>query len=103
MNSHLQNSLRYAAVGAAVLIGGALFSAATPARAMDTDWHQACSFKTSPQGYGDMARERACIRQNDCVAMADAHGGMMTGMGCFGVAPDTPAAAASAAQPGRRR
>lgn len=103
MNSHLQNSLRSAAIGAAVLVGGALFGAATPARAMDTDWHQACAFKTSPQGYGDMARERSCIRQNDCVAMADARGGMMTGMGCFGVAPDTPAAAASAAQPGRRR
>ncbi len=81
----------------------AMLAAPSAARAMDTDWHQTCNFKSSPQGYGDMARERACMRQNDCTAMANARGGMMMGMGCVGVMPDTAAAATRAAQPGQRR
>ncbi|HEY5795836.1 MAG TPA: hypothetical protein VIU82_12540 [Bosea sp. (in: a-proteobacteria)] len=96
----LRNGWR--AVALALCAGAAMLAAPSPARAMDTDWHQTCTFKTSPQGYGDMARERACIRQNDCTAMADARGGMMMGMGCVGVAPDAPAAATRAAQPRQR-
>lgn len=76
------------ATALALCAGAALMAASAPARAMDTDWHQACTFKSSPQGYGDMARERACIRQNDCAAMANALGSPMTGLGCFWVQPD---------------
>ncbi|PTM42720.1 hypothetical protein [Bosea sp. 124] len=95
------HSLRLAAF--ALCAGAAMMAAPAPAKALDTDWHQACTFKNSPQGYGDMARERACIRQNDCASMADAHGATMMGMGCFGVSPSAPAVNADAAQPVRRR
>ena len=86
----------------AICAGAAMLAASSPARALDSDWRQACTFKSSPQGYGDMAKERACIRQNDCASMADARGTTMTGMGCFGVSPATPAATVGAARPTRR-
>ena len=88
------------AAALALCAGAALVAASSPARALDTDWHQACTFKSAPQGYGDMAKERACIRQNDCAAMADARGGPMMGMGCMFVQPSvqTPAAGATREQ-----
>jgi hypothetical protein len=97
----LHRSLRLAAL--AVCAGAGLLAAAAPTGAMDTDWHKVCTFKSSPQGAAEMAREMACMRLRDCTAMANARGGMMMGMGCVGVMPDAAAAATRAAQPGQRR
>ena len=73
-------------VGAAWAMSGA---AATPASALDTGWKQACTFAISPQGYGDMIKERNCIEQKYCQAMADAQGSPYTGAGCIMVRPST--------------
>ncbi|WP_376987504.1 hypothetical protein [Bosea sp. R86505] len=95
--SILHCSLRLAALAFCASAG--LLAATAPTGAMDTDWHKVCSFKSSPQGAAEMAREMVCIRLRDCTVMADVRGGVMTGMGCFGVPPDAPSAAARPANP----
>lgn len=101
MIDHAKNSSVLSRVGGAGLAQLALaFGAAwalsaaapAPAKAMDMDWKKACTFASSPQNYGDANRERFCMQQNNCQALADAHGGMYTGAGCFMVAPSAQAA-----------
>ncbi|AMJ59435.1 hypothetical protein [Bosea sp. PAMC 26642] len=99
-NSSTTGKVRFLRSAAfAVLATGALcWMAPTPAAALETDWKQGCIMKSSPQGYGEMIRERQCGHLNDCQRMADAKGAMMTGMGCFFVAPSSGAAATDAGQ-----
>ena len=52
-------------------------------------------------GSGDALRVYNCTRQKECQQMANAKGGMMMGMGCFGVEPN--GAAPAARQAGRTR
>ncbi|CAN7212379.1 hypothetical protein LJR090_000820 [Bosea sp. LjRoot90] len=105
MTSQIQHSNRSAALGAAViaaiLAGSALFGAATPARAQSTSWEEGCAGRMVTPGSGDILRTMNCDRQKMCQQMANAKGGMMMGMGCFGVEPK--GAAPVAQQAGKTR
>lgn len=68
----------------------ALGTAGSASAQTDSGWRAACTFKSAPQGYGDMIKERNCIGQNDCQRMADAAGRTLFTAGCFGVAPSAP-------------
>lgn len=72
------------AVGAAWALSAAV---PAPAEAQDTAWKEACTFRSSPQNYGESIRERVCMQHNACHAAADARGGMYTGSGCIMVPP----------------
>jgi hypothetical protein len=79
-------------LGAAWALSGAV---PTPAKALDTTWREACTYKAAPQGYGDMAKERSCIVKNYCQDRADAQGSPYTGNGCIMVPPMAVAAPAT--------
>lgn len=102
MNVPILRRAGAAGLGRLALVLGAAWalSAAVPAPAgaQDTNWKEVCSFKSSPQGYGEMIRERICMQHNACHAAADARGGMYSGAGCVMVPP----AAAAAPQPAPR-
>lgn len=91
MSSQLPSFLRSAAlgavVGAAILVGGAPFGAATPASAQSMSWEAGCAERVVTPGPGDALRAFNCARQKECQQMANAKGGMMMDMGCFGVSP----------------
>jgi hypothetical protein len=90
--------------GAAItlLAGAAFFSAGqAPALAQSTSWEEGCAMRVVTPGSGDALRTYNCSRQKECQQMANAKGGMMMGMGCFGVEPKGTAPAAQ--QAGRTR
>ncbi|RDJ27676.1 hypothetical protein DWF00_12155 [Bosea caraganae] len=96
-NSPVLNRISGVRLGQLAFVLGAAWAASAlapaPAKAMDTDWRKVCTFANSPQNYGDANRERFCMQQNNCQALADAQGSMFTGAGCVMVRPSTPAAA----------
>lgn len=100
MNSHLPSSLRSAAlgavIGAAVLVGGALFGAATPASAQSMSWEAGCAERIVTPGSGDALRVYNCARQKECQQMANREGHTVFASGCFGVAPSAPQVPAGA-------
>lgn len=103
---HVVRSLTLTALrhGAAValLAGAAFFSAGqAPALAQSTSWEEGCAMRVVTPGSGDALRTYNCSRQKECQQMANAKGGMMMGMGCFGVEPKGTAPAAQ--QAGRTR
>lgn len=95
-NVPILNRFSGAGLGRLALVLGAAWglsvAAPAPANAQTTTWKDACTFKSSPQNYGDANRERFCIQQNACQALADAQGSTYTGAGCFMVAPSVKAA-----------
>jgi hypothetical protein len=105
MTSQIQHSNRSAALSAALaaafIAGGTLLGGAAPARAQSMSWEDGCAMRVVTPGSGDILRTMNCDRQKTCQQMANAKGGMMMGMGCFGVEPKTPAPAAQ--QTGRAR
>lgn len=84
-------SVRMAALA---LLAGLTYGAAMtgPASAASNDWRAGCDYKAAPQGYGDSIRYNNCMHQSDCQRMANAAGTTMYSAGCFGAAPDAPAA-----------
>lgn len=55
-------------------------------------------------GSGDALRNYNCSRQKECQQMANSQGSMMTGMGCFFVAPNAaPASQAAQGRPVRKQ
>ncbi|TCR62215.1 hypothetical protein [Bosea sp. BK604] len=106
MNTPVLRRVSGARLGQAALILGAAWAlsalAPAPAKAMDTDWKKVCTFASSPQNYGDANRERFCMQQNNCQALADAQGSTYTGAGCFMVAPSAKAAPQAAPRSTRR-
>lgn len=81
-------------LAALALFTGLAYAAApaAPAAAASNDWQAGCEYKSAPQGYGDNIRYNNCMRQFDCERLANAAGTTMFSAGCFGVAPDAPAA-----------
>lgn len=108
MSNRLQHSVRLAPTGRralaaafAILAGSAIFSlGSAPASAQPSSWERACAERMVSPGAGDALRVYNCARQKECQAMANARGSVMTGMGCFFVAPS---AEDAALQPGRSR
>jgi hypothetical protein len=86
-----------------VILTGAAFAGGgiAPAAAQSMSWEEGCAMRMVTPGSGDILRTMNCDRQKMCQQMANAKGGMMMGMGCFGVEPKTPAPAAQ--QTGRAR
>lgn len=104
---HAVRSLTLTALrhGAAVafLAGAAIFGAGqAPALAQSTSWEEGCAMRVVTPGSGDALRAYNCARQKECQQMANAQGGMMMGMGCFGVEPNA-AAQAGQARPVRKQ
>ncbi len=67
--------------------GGLLFSLPALAQAPQESWEIGCAIRNVTPGPGDLLRTMNCDRQKGCVTMANAKGGMMMEMGCFGVMP----------------
>ena len=91
---------------AALLAGGMFFGLGqAPAMAQSTSWEEGCAMRVITPGSGDALRNYNCTRQKECQQMANAKGGMMMGMGCFGVEPNAaaPAAATGQARPVRKQ
>jgi hypothetical protein len=87
---------------AALLAGAAFFGGGQePALAQSTSWEEGCAMRVVTPGSGDALRVYNCTRQKECQQMANAKGGMMMELGCFGVMPR--AAAPIAPQAGRTR
>lgn len=109
MNSQLPNSLRSAALGAvmgaAVLLGGAPFGAASPASAQSMSWEAGCAERIVTPGSGDALRVYNCARQKECQQMANREGHTVFTAGCFGVSPSAPQVPAGAvrSRPERRQ
>jgi hypothetical protein len=94
-------ALRHGAA-VALLAGAAFFGTGqAPALAQSMSWEEGCAMRVVTPGSGDALRNYNCARQKECQQMANAKGGMMMGMGCFGVEPKAPAPAAQ--QAGRTR
>lgn len=98
-------ALRHGAA-VALLAGAAFFSAGqAPALAQSTSWEEGCAMRVITPGSGDALRNYNCTRQKECQQMANTKGGMMMGMGCFGVEPNgaAPAPEAVRARPIRKQ
>jgi hypothetical protein len=94
----------YSISGAALgLFGGLILAGAgpAPAAAQAMSWEEGCAQRMVTPGSGDALRVYNCARQKECQQMANAKGDMMTGLGCFFVAPK--ATAPAAPQAGRTR
>lgn len=58
-----------------------------------TSWQAGCQFKSIPNSAGEAMRYDMCQRLQTCQRMTDASGESMARIGCFGFAPEAPAAA----------
>lgn len=101
VRSVASTALRHGAA-LALLAGAALFSTGQgPALAQSMNWEDGCAMRVVTPGSGDILRTMNCTRQKECQQMANAKGGMMMSMGCFGVEPQPQAPVAR--QAGRTR
>jgi hypothetical protein len=78
--------LRMTGILAASAVAATL-AAASPAIARQASWEIGCAMRNVTPGPGDIHRTMNCDRQKGCQTMANAKGGMMMEMGCFGVEP----------------
>lgn len=79
--------------GFAVFAGLGLAALPGPAAAAGPDMREACKYSAAPQGYGESMRYTNCMHQLECIEMANRAGHTIYTAGCFGVAPQQPAAA----------
>ncbi|WP_454656812.1 hypothetical protein [Bosea beijingensis] len=56
-------------------------------------WQAGCQFKAMPGSGGEGLRYDMCLRLQTCQRMADAGDQSIARIGCFGFAPEVPAAA----------
>ncbi|MCA0421147.1 MAG: hypothetical protein LCH80_20845, partial [Proteobacteria bacterium] len=58
-----------------------------------TSWQAGCQFKAMPGSGGEGLRYDMCLRLQTCQRMVDAGDQSIARIGCFGFAPEVPAAA----------
>lgn len=57
-----------------------------------TSWQAGCQFKSMPNSAGEAMRYDMCQRLQTCQRMADSGDQSIARIGCFGFAPEAPAA-----------
>ena len=75
------------------LAAGLSWAPPAAAAAGMTSWQAGCQFKSIPNSAGEAMRYDMCQRLQTCQRMADSGDQSIARIGCFGFAPEAPAAA----------